>query len=93
MPNAALSTGTFKGDIPLDVMALFVLAIANGSEAYWNFTIGRESGRWRDLGRGYSLITVGVTTLTVLNILAMVIRIYGNRDDGPTGIWAVKPEC
>ncbi|PLB48448.1 MFS general substrate transporter [Aspergillus steynii IBT 23096] len=41
-----LSTGTKKGDIKVDIMALLVLGMANFSQAFLNFTTSRKSGRW-----------------------------------------------
>ena len=69
-----MTTGSIDGDIPLDVIALAALAAANGAEAYWNFTIGRTSGRWRYLGQGFDLITVGDAVMTLSNIAMLVSR-------------------
>jgi hypothetical protein len=41
----------------LDVLALTVLGIANGSQAWGNFMLSRNSGRWI-MGNGWDRITV-----------------------------------
>ncbi|KAL2815734.1 hypothetical protein BJX63DRAFT_430670 [Aspergillus granulosus] len=61
-----LSTGTEKGDLRLDILALLVLGMANASQAFLNFTKARTSGRWI-MGKGFDRITVLDALFTVLD--------------------------
>ncbi|KAH7038279.1 uncharacterized protein B0I36DRAFT_77713 [Microdochium trichocladiopsis] len=65
----ALSTGTARGDVPLDVTALAVLGLANFSQAYMNFYTGWTSDRWI-MGTGLDRITVLDALFTVLDWFA-----------------------
>ncbi|KAL4868372.1 hypothetical protein BDV12DRAFT_197417 [Aspergillus spectabilis] len=69
-----LSTGTEKGDLRLDIIALLVLGLANFSQAFLNFTIARTSGRWI-MGRGWDRITVLDALFTGLDWGAAVANI------------------
>lgn len=73
-PSKALSTGTAKGDIPLDVTALLVLGLANFSQAFVNFALGLRSNRWI-MGKGFDRITVLDAVFTVLDWTAAVGKI------------------
>jgi hypothetical protein len=64
--SRALSTGSAKGDIPLDVVALLVLGMANFSQAFLNFSLGLRRQRWI-LGKGFDRITVLDAVFTVLD--------------------------
>jgi hypothetical protein len=70
-PSKVFSTGSAKGDIPLDVTALVVLGLANFSQAYMNFATALRSGRWI-MGRGWDRITVLDAVFTVLDWAAAV---------------------
>lgn len=70
-PSRALSTGTAKGDIPLDVMALLVLGLANFSQAFINFFLGLRSNRWI-MGKGIDRITVLDAAFTILDWAAAI---------------------
>lgn len=70
-PSKALSTGTTKGDIPLDVLALLVLGLANFSQAAMNFTVGFGTNRWI-MGKGFDRITVLDAVFTVLDWAAAI---------------------
>ena len=65
-PSPLLSTGSTKGDIPLDFLALVVLGIGNFSQAFCNFTIGARTDRWI-MGKGFDRITVLDAVFTVLD--------------------------
>ncbi|KAI9154846.1 hypothetical protein HJFPF1_07405 [Paramyrothecium foliicola] len=65
-PSKALSTGTAKGDLPLDITALLVLGLANFSQAYMNFWTGSTADRWI-MGKGFDRITVLDALFTVLD--------------------------
>ena len=69
-----LSTGSKAGDIPLDVVALSVLCLANFSQAFLNFTVGRKGGRWIT-GKGLDAITLLDALFTVLDALAVWSRV------------------
>ena len=70
----ALSTGSVKGDIPLDVTALVVLGLGNASQAYGNFAGAIRHGRWI-MGSGFDIITVLDALFTVLDGLAAMGRV------------------
>lgn len=70
-PSKALSTGTTKGDVPLDVLALLVLGLANFSQAFVNFALGLRSNRWI-MGKGFDRITVLDALFTVLDWAAAI---------------------
>ena len=53
----------------LDVIAMTVLAVANGSQAWGNFVRSRRSGRWI-MGSGWDRITVLDAVFMVLDALA-----------------------
>lgn len=63
------STGTYTGDVALDVLALTVLGWANGSQAYLDLRI-RKSGRWAI--DGFHVITLLDTLFTVLDFACVV---------------------
>ncbi|KAL2794577.1 hypothetical protein BJX66DRAFT_303437 [Aspergillus keveii] len=69
-----LTTGTEKGDLRLDIVALLVLGLANCSQAFLNFTTARNNGRWI-MGKGLDRITVLDAVFTVLDWTAAVVRI------------------
>jgi hypothetical protein len=69
-----LTTGTEKGDLRLDIVALLVLGLANCSQAFLNFTTARKNGRWI-MGKGLDRITVLDAVFTVLDWTAAVVRI------------------
>lgn len=73
-PSKALSTGTAKGDVPLDVLALLVLGLANFSQAFINFSLGFRSNRWI-MGKGFDRITVLDAVFTVLDWAAAIGKI------------------
>lgn len=73
-PSKALSTGTVRGDIPLDVLALLVLGLANFSQAFLNFSNGLNSNRWI-MGKGFDRITVLDALFTVLDWVAAIGKI------------------
>jgi hypothetical protein len=56
---------TLPTDPALDVLALTVLGIANGSQAWGNFVRARPSGRW--------IMGTGFDRITVLDALFMVV--------------------
>jgi hypothetical protein len=64
--SRSLSTGSAKGDVPLDVVALLVLGMANFSQAFLNFSLGLRRQRWI-LGKGLDRITVLDAVFTVLD--------------------------
>lgn len=61
-----LSTGSAKGDVPLDVLALSVLGLANCSQAWMNFRTALTNDRWI-MGKGFDRITVLDAVFTVLD--------------------------
>lgn len=61
-----LSTGTSRGDVPLDVLALSMLGLANCSQAWMNFRMALTNDRWI-MGRGFDRITVLDAVFTVLD--------------------------
>lgn len=61
-----LSTGTARGDVPLDVLALSVLGLANCSQAWMNFRTALTNDRWI-MGRDLDRITVLDAVFTVLD--------------------------
>jgi hypothetical protein len=65
-PSRALSTGSTKGDAPLDIVALSVLGLANFSQAFVNFSLGIGAQRWI-MGKGLDRITVLDALFTVLD--------------------------
>ena len=65
-PSKAFSTGSVRGDIPLDVTALVVLGLANCSQACMNFSTALQSDRWI-MGKGLDRITVLDALFTVLD--------------------------
>jgi hypothetical protein len=65
-PSKAFSTGSMRGDIPLDVTALVVLGLANFSQAYMNFFTATQNDRWI-MGKGLDRITVLDFMFTVLD--------------------------
>lgn len=65
-PSRFLSTGSRKGDVPLEVTALLVLGLANCSQAFMNFALGLRSQRWI-MGKGLDRITVLDAVFTVLD--------------------------
>ncbi|KAF4472625.1 hypothetical protein FALBO_492 [Fusarium albosuccineum] len=73
-PSKALSTGSVKGDIPLDVMALLVLGLANFSQAFVNFSLGLRQNRWI-MGKGLDRITILDALFTVLDWSAAIGKI------------------
>jgi hypothetical protein len=73
-PTKALSTGSVKGDVPLDVMALLVLGLANFSQAFMNFSLGWRTDRWI-MGKGFDRITVLDALFTVLDWSAALVKI------------------
>lgn len=70
-PSRPFSTGSVKGDIPLDVLALTVLGLANFSQAFMNFSTGLRTDRWI-VGKGLDRITVLDAVFTVLDWTAAV---------------------
>ncbi|KFA60255.1 hypothetical protein S40285_10578 [Stachybotrys chlorohalonatus IBT 40285] len=70
-PNKYLSTGTAAGDVPLDVLSLTVLGLANFSQAFMNFATAAGSDRWI-MGKGLDRITVLDALFTVLDWAAVV---------------------
>jgi hypothetical protein len=70
-PSKVFSTGSARGDIPLDVTALVVLGLANFSQAFMNFGTALRSERWI-MGRGWDRITVLDAVFTVLDWAAAV---------------------
>ncbi|KAI9701711.1 MAG: hypothetical protein M1820_006339 [Bogoriella megaspora] len=60
---------TSKSTKELDLLALMVLAVANGSQAWGNFVRVRGNGRWI-VGTGWDRITVLDTVFMVLDSLA-----------------------
>lgn len=70
-PSRALSSGTVKGDIPLDVLALLVLGLANFSQAFMNFATGLRTDRWI-MGKGLDRITVLDAVFTILDWAAAI---------------------
>ena len=74
-PSSALvSTGSAKGDVPLDFLALVVLGVGNFSQAFANFTIGARTDRWI-MGKGLDRITVLDAVFTVLDWTAAFGRV------------------
>ncbi|KAL2847498.1 hypothetical protein BJY01DRAFT_246725 [Aspergillus pseudoustus] len=70
-----LSTGAEKGSsLQLDIIALTVLGLANFSQAFLNFTTGRNNGRWI-MGKGMDRITVLDALFTVLDWSAAIAQI------------------
>ncbi|KAL2847103.1 hypothetical protein BJX68DRAFT_240226 [Aspergillus pseudodeflectus] len=69
-----LTTGTEKGDLRLDIVALLVLGLANCSQAFLNFTTARTNRRWI-MGKGLDRITVLDAVFTVLDWTAAFVRI------------------
>ncbi|KAJ6020567.1 hypothetical protein N7540_006071 [Penicillium herquei] len=69
-----LSSGSTQGDSRIDILALLVLGIANGSQALINFTTSRRSGRWI-MGRGFDRITVFDALFTVLDLFTAMAKI------------------
>ena len=61
----------------LDVMALTVLAIANGSQAWGNLVRTRGNGRWI-MGHGFDRITVLDAVFMVLDALAALAYVSKN---------------
>lgn len=72
--SRALTTGTVAGDIPLDVLSLVILGIANCSQAYGNFMGALGSDRWI-MGKGLDRITVLDAVFTVLDWMAALGKI------------------
>ena len=72
--SRVLSTGSLRGDIPIDVTALLVLGLANFSQAFMNFRLGMSGDRWI-MGRGFDRITVFDTVFTVLDWMAAFEKI------------------
>lgn len=70
-PSKAFSTGSVRGDIPLNVTALVVLGLANFSQAYMNFWTAFQSDRWI-MGKGLDRITVLDALFTILDWAAAV---------------------
>lgn len=60
------SSGTTRGDVPLDVLALSVLGLANCSQAWMNFRTALTNDRWI-MGKGLDRITVLDAVFTVLD--------------------------
>lgn len=73
-PSRALSTGSMKGDIPMDVTALLVLGLANFSQAFVNFLVGVRTQRWI-MGKGMDRITVLDTVFTILDWSAAASKV------------------
>ena len=71
--STLLSTGSSRGDVPLDVLALTVLGLANFSQAFLNWTLARRSGRWI-VGHGFDRITVLDTLFTILDSVTAFAR-------------------
>ncbi|KAH8892277.1 hypothetical protein GQ53DRAFT_746190 [Thozetella sp. PMI_491] len=65
-PSRLFSTGSTKSDVPLDVLGLVVLGLANFSQAILNFTLSRSNNRWI-MGKGLDRITVLDAVFTVLD--------------------------
>ena len=61
-----VSRSSLGSNVDLDVMALTVLGIANASQAWGNFVLSRNSGRWI-MGNGWDRITVLDALFTVLD--------------------------
>ena len=61
-----VSRSTPESNVELDVLALTVLGIANASQAWGNFMLSRNSGRWI-MGIGWDRITVLDALFTVLD--------------------------
>lgn len=76
-PSTRLSTGSVQGDVPLDVMALLVLGVANCSQAWGNFSTAWSGERWI-MGRGLDRITVLDALFTVLTFVAAVGKLRGS---------------
>jgi hypothetical protein len=77
VPSSRLfSTGSLTGDLPLDVLALTVLGLANCSQAVVNFALCRPNDRWI-CGKGLDRITVLDTVFTVVDWTAAVVRAVG----------------
>jgi hypothetical protein len=70
-----LSTGSITGDVPLDVLALTVLGLANCSQAFLNFTMGRQNTRWI-VGKGWDRITVLDAVFTVVDWTAAIVAAF-----------------
>lgn len=64
VPSQAGSSSTVS---QLDVLALTVLGVANGSQAWGNFVRSRSSSRWI-MGKGYDRITVLDAAFLVLDL-------------------------
>jgi hypothetical protein len=62
------------GSLQLDIVALAVLGLANFSQAFLNFTTGRNNGRWI-MGKGFDRITVLDALCTVLDWGAAITKI------------------
>lgn len=73
-PIKGLSNGSIDDDIPLDVMALFVLGLANFSQAYMNFWSGWRTDRWI-MGKGLDRITVLDALFTILDWSAAIKKL------------------
>jgi hypothetical protein len=73
-PIKGLSNGSIEDDIPLDVMALFVLGMANFSQAYMNFWSGWRTDRWI-MGKGLDRITVLDALFTILDWSAAIKKL------------------
>jgi len=69
-----LSTGSAKSDVPLDILALGVLGLANASQAWMNFRTALTRDRWI-MGRGFDRITVLDAVFTVLDWMAVWGRV------------------
>jgi hypothetical protein len=63
------STGTYAGDVALDMLALTVLGWANGSQAYLDLTRIRKSDRWKITG--FDFITILDTLFIVLDFASV----------------------
>lgn len=68
------STGTARGDVSLDFIALTVLGLANCSQAFLNFTVGAQNDRWI-VGKGLDRITVLDAVFTVLDWSAALSKV------------------
>jgi hypothetical protein len=61
-------------EIDLDVLALTVLALANGSQAFLNLFVYRKNDRWI-MGKGLDRITVLDTVFTILDAAVVIAKL------------------
>lgn len=72
-PSKLLSSGSVRGDIPLDFLALLVLGLGNFSQAFMNFATAFGTNRWI-MGKGCDRITVLDLVFTVLDWSAAILK-------------------